>query len=269
MEALLALLDEGDLKPTSERIAARAGVSERTLFQHFPDREALFQGAALAQADRIAPMIEPLPGPSAPVEERVGAFAAQRARLLERVSPVRRAALQLEPSSETVAGWLRAVREGAAAEVCKDARQMAPPTSSTHLRRRPAEEREPLIVREPLERFLDENGLGSGRVEAERIGEGHSNITYLIERGDERFVLRRPPRGPLPPSAHDVLREARLLGAIETADVRTPRVLAACDDESVIGAPFYVMAYEEGVVITSEVPRTWTRPSSGAGSARS
>jgi aminoglycoside phosphotransferase (APT) family kinase protein len=116
------------------------------------------------------------------------------------------------------------------------------------------EELEPLIVREPLERFLDEHELGSGPVQAERIGEGHSNITYQLTRGGERFVLRRPPRGPLPPSAHDVLREARLLDAIATADVRTPRVLAAGDDESVIGAPFYVMAFEEGVVITSAVP---------------
>ena len=117
MDAMLALLDEGDLKPTAERIAARAGVSERTLFQHFPDREALFQGAALAQADRITPMIEPLPAADAPVEERLTAFVAQRARVLERVTPVRRAALQLEPSSQTVAGWLQAVRQGAAAEV--------------------------------------------------------------------------------------------------------------------------------------------------------
>jgi aminoglycoside phosphotransferase (APT) family kinase protein len=116
------------------------------------------------------------------------------------------------------------------------------------------QELEPLIVREPLERFLDEHGLGSGPVEVERIGEGHSNVTYLLTRSGERFVLRRPPRGPLPPSAHDVLREARLVGAIETAHVRTPRVLAACDDEEVIGAPFYVMKYEEGVVITSSVP---------------
>ena len=115
----------------------------------------------------------------------------------------------------------------------------------------------PLIVREPLERFLDSNGLGSGRVEAERIGEGHSNVTYLLTRGGERFVLRRPPRPPLPPSAHDVLREARLLGAIEDADVRTPRVLAACEDESVLaGVPFYVMAYETGHVITHSVPET-------------
>src|SRR4051812_26789043 len=112
----------------------------------------------------------------------------------------------------------------------------------------------PLIVREPLARFLDENGLGSGEVEAERIGEGHSNVTYEIRRGGERFVLRRPPRPPLPPSAHDVLREARLLRAVEDADVRTPRVLAVADDESILGVPFYVMKFEEGTVITSTVP---------------
>jgi TetR/AcrR family transcriptional regulator, regulator of autoinduction and epiphytic fitness len=116
---MLALLDEGDVRPTAERIALRAGVSERTLFQHFPDRESLFQGAALAQADRIAPMLEDLPPPEASLEERLKAFAAQRARMLEFVSPVRRAALLLEPSSPTVAGWLRVVREGAAAEVAR------------------------------------------------------------------------------------------------------------------------------------------------------
>src|ERR687884_1171635 len=112
----------------------------------------------------------------------------------------------------------------------------------------------PLIVREPLAEHMDARGLGSGPVEASRIGEGHSNITYLIERGGERFVLRRPPRPPLPPTAHDVLREARLLTAVRDADVRTPPVLDACDDESILGVPFYVMEYIEGTVITAEVP---------------
>lgn len=110
----------------------------------------------------------------------------------------------------------------------------------------------PLIVPETLEPYLDAQGLGSGPLAAERIGEGHSNITFLITRGGDRFVLRRPPRPPLPPSAHDVLREARLLSAIRGA--RTPRVLAACNDESVLGVPFYVMEYLEGHVITSELP---------------
>ncbi len=117
-----------------------------------------------------------------------------------------------------------------------------------------AQERPPLIVREPLASFFDERGLGSGDLEAERIGEGHSNVTYLITRGEERFVLRRPPRPPLPPSAHDVLREARLLAALEPTAVRTPRVLAACDDESILGVPFYVMPFLEGTVITNELP---------------
>jgi aminoglycoside phosphotransferase (APT) family kinase protein len=64
----------------------------------------------------------------------------------------------------------------------------------------------PLLVRRPLEAFLDEHGLGSGPLEAEPIGEGHSNVTFLIRRGGGSWVLRRPPRPPLPPSAHDVLR---------------------------------------------------------------
>jgi aminoglycoside phosphotransferase (APT) family kinase protein len=112
----------------------------------------------------------------------------------------------------------------------------------------------PLVVREPLEAFLDERGIGTGRVEAERIGEGHSNFTFLVRRGDTRVVLRRPPRPPLPPSAHDVLREARLLRALEGTPVRVPRVLAVGDDESVLGVPFYVMEEMHGSVITSEVP---------------
>jgi aminoglycoside phosphotransferase (APT) family kinase protein len=112
----------------------------------------------------------------------------------------------------------------------------------------------PLLVRRPLEAYLDAHGLGGGAVEAEPVGDGHSNVTYLIRRGETELVLRRPPRPPLPPSAHDVLREARLLEAVEGADVRTPRVLLTCADESVIGAPFYVMERCVGDVIVTELP---------------
>ena len=112
----------------------------------------------------------------------------------------------------------------------------------------------PLVVREPLEAFLDAHAIGRGRVEAERIGEGHSNITFLVRRGDARVVLRRPPRPPLPPSAHDVLREARLLRALEGTPVRVPRVLAVGDDETVLGVPFYVMEEMHGSVHASQVP---------------
>jgi aminoglycoside phosphotransferase (APT) family kinase protein len=115
-------------------------------------------------------------------------------------------------------------------------------------------------VREPLESFLDEHGLGDGRLEAERIGEGHSNVTFLIRRGGERLVVRRPPRPPLPPSAHDVLREARLLTAVAETPVRGPRVLAVCADESVLGVPFYVMEEVEGSVITDAIPEPLDTP---------
>ena len=118
----------------------------------------------------------------------------------------------------------------------------------------------PLIVREPLERFMDERGLGSGRIEAERIGEGHSNVTFLVRRDDERFVLRRPPRPPLPPSAHDMLREARILTAVQDTPVRVPRVLAVCEDEAVLGVPFYVMEEVQGTVITRELPAALDNP---------
>jgi aminoglycoside phosphotransferase (APT) family kinase protein len=122
------------------------------------------------------------------------------------------------------------------------------------------QEHPPLLVRAPLAEYLDSHGLGAGEIGAERIGEGHSNITFLIERGGERFVLRRPPRPPIPPSAHDVLREARLLTAVQDAQVRTPPVLAVCADESVIGAPFYVMEYIEGVVVTTRMPPALDSP---------
>jgi aminoglycoside phosphotransferase (APT) family kinase protein len=115
-------------------------------------------------------------------------------------------------------------------------------------------ELQPLVVREPLEAFLDRHGIGEGRLEAERIGEGHSNFTFLVSRGETRVVLRRPPRPPLPPSAHDVLREARLLRALESTDVRVPRVLAVGEDESVLGVPFYVMEEMRGSVVTRDVP---------------
>jgi aminoglycoside phosphotransferase (APT) family kinase protein len=117
-----------------------------------------------------------------------------------------------------------------------------------------ANARPPLLVLEPLRAFLDEHGLGSGEIDVGPIGEGHSNVTYLIERSGAQVVLRRPPRPPLPPSAHDVLREARLLSALAPTPARVPGVLAVCDDTDVIGCPFYIMERIAGEVIVSSVP---------------
>ncbi len=124
--------------------------------------------------------------------------------------------------------------------------------------------RPPLLVLEPLRRFLDEHGLGEGEIEASPIGEGHSNVTYLITRGDAEMVLRRPPRPPLPPSAHDVLREARLLRALRDTPARVPEVLAVCDDTATIGCPFYVMDHIEGEVIVASIPPVLDTPAERA-----
>ena len=105
--------------------------------------------------------------------------------------------------------------------------------------------------------FLDEHRLGSGDVRARRIGEGGgSNFTFLLERDEGRFVLRRPPRPPLPPSAHDVVREARLQLALgEAGFSRLPTIVAVAEDESILGVPFYVMHEVDGHVVTDELPR--------------
>ena len=115
--------------------------------------------------------------------------------------------------------------------------------------------RPPLLILDRLEAFLDERGLGSGPLAARRIGDGGgSNFTFLLERGSDRFVLRRPPRPPLPPSAHDMVREARLQLALVPQGIRLPEILAVCDDERVLGVHFYVMRYLEGTVVTTALP---------------
>ncbi|HSZ03840.1 MAG TPA: phosphotransferase family protein [Solirubrobacteraceae bacterium] len=123
-----------------------------------------------------------------------------------------------------------------------------------------ANSRPPLLVLAPLRAFLDEHGIGEGEIHVTPIGEGHSNVTYLLERDGTRMVLRRPPRPPLPPSAHDVLREARLLRALHDTPARVPQVLAVCAQEATIGAPFYVMELVEGDVIVSSVPPALDTP---------
>ncbi len=123
-----------------------------------------------------------------------------------------------------------------------------------------ANSRPPLLILRPLEVFLDAHGIGEGEILASPIGDGHSNVTYLIERGGTEVVLRRPPRGPLPPSAHDVLREARLLKALDGTAARVPKVLAVGSDEATIGAPFYVMEMVAGEVIVASVPEPLDSP---------
>jgi aminoglycoside phosphotransferase (APT) family kinase protein len=116
--------------------------------------------------------------------------------------------------------------------------------------------RTPLLILEAVRSFLDEHGLGTGALQAHRIGEGGgSNFSFLLEREDGmRYVLRRPPRPPLPPSAHDVVRESRLQLTLAPHGIRVPNIRAVCEDEALLGVPFYVMDYIDGAVITTALP---------------
>jgi len=115
---------------------------------------------------------------------------------------------------------------------------------------------------EALESFLDAEGLGEGPVTATPIGDGASNLTYRLERGETRLVLRRPPPPPLPPSAHDMVREARIQRGLAPAGVRVPKVLAVCEDDAILGVPFYLMEEIEGTVVTGdELPPALDTPS--------
>lgn len=112
----------------------------------------------------------------------------------------------------------------------------------------------PLVDPEALERYLDERLPGPGRVEVHRHQAGHSNETFFVRRGSDEWVLRRPPRGAFLPTAHDVIREYRVLSALAGTPVRAPRPVLACEDEGVIGAPFYLMERTHGFVIRDALP---------------
>ena len=93
-----------------------------------------------------------------------------------------------------------------------------------------------------------------GKLTAREIGDGHSNLTYLVTGGERPVVVRRPPPPPVPPGGHDVLREARLISAIQDTGVPLPEVYAVAQEGEVLDFPFYVMSYVDGVVATTETP---------------
>jgi aminoglycoside phosphotransferase (APT) family kinase protein len=101
--------------------------------------------------------------------------------------------------------------------------------------------------------------VAAGEVPAvRRVGLGQSNLTYLVEVGGQRLVLRRPPPGPLPPSAHDVLREHRVIAGLHGGAVPVPRPVLACADAGVLGAPFYLMEAVDGDAIRFDLPPAYT-----------
>jgi aminoglycoside phosphotransferase (APT) family kinase protein len=80
---------------------------------------------------------------------------------------------------------------------------------------------------------------------------GHSNLTYLVRYGDSEFVLRRPPMGPVAPTAHDMPREYKVLSVISPHFELAPKPILLCADTSIIGVPFYLMERRRGLILRS------------------
>ena len=106
------------------------------------------------------------------------------------------------------------------------------------------------------ERYIREHieNLPEGELEVRQFPSGASNLTYLVKIGNWEGVLRRPPLGPVPPKAHDMGRESKLLRKLHEAFPLAPKPYFFCEDETVIGAPFYVMERRKGVIVDDSFP---------------
>lgn len=91
-------------------------------------------------------------------------------------------------------------------------------------------------------------------LEVKQFSSGSSNLTYLIRIGEWEAVLRRPPIGPLPPKAHDMKRESALLTKLYPEFNLVPKPYVFCDDESIMGVPFYVMERKRGILLNDTFP---------------
>ena len=112
----------------------------------------------------------------------------------------------------------------------------------------------PLLVVDAVVGYLDDCHIGSGPLSWARIGDGQANVTYRLRRQGADVVLRRGPRPPFAPSTHDMVREARILRVAGAHGVPVPEVLAVCEDESILGVPFYLMRWLDGDVLTDSTP---------------
>src|SRR5215204_1014916 len=116
---------------------------------------------------------------------------------------------------------------------------------------RPGEE----LPTEPLFQYLNARlpDLSTPLI-VEQFPAGFSNLTYLLRAGDRELVLRRPPVGAKIKTAHDMRREHRILSHLYPVYNKVPRPLLFCDDETIIGAPFYVMGRVTGIILRAKPP---------------
>ncbi|MEZ4736254.1 MAG: phosphotransferase family protein [Caldilineaceae bacterium] len=120
---------------------------------------------------------------------------------------------------------------------------------------RTGEELDLLRLADYLTRHLP---AAAGPLVVEQFPSGYSNLTYLLRLGDQELVLRRPPFGANIKSAHDMGREYKVLSGLRRVYAKVPQPLLYCEDEAVMGAPFYVMARVRGMILRAQPPRELT-----------
>ena len=116
---------------------------------------------------------------------------------------------------------------------------------------RPGEELDPHVLSRYLTGKLEgaENGIA-----IEQFPGGHSNLTYMLSTGGREYVLRRAPLGPVPPKAHDMARECRILEAVHPHFTPAPKPYLVCEDPSIIGAVFFIMERRKGTILRIDMP---------------
>lgn len=97
------------------------------------------------------------------------------------------------------------------------------------------------------------SGIDAQEISVSQFPGGFSNLTYLVEWGQHSYVLRRPPSGANIKSAHDMAREYRTLTQLRAVYDKVPQTLLLCEDEAIIGAPFYLMERVKGVILRPQL----------------
>lgn len=105
-----------------------------------------------------------------------------------------------------------------------------------------------------LAEFLNSLSLYKGEMAIKQFSGGASNLTYLVDSGGFEMVLRRPPSGRKAKSAHDMIREARIMDSLKPHYPKVPEILAVCEDESILGTPFYIMQRMDGIILRRDIP---------------
>ncbi len=100
-------------------------------------------------------------------------------------------------------------------------------------------------------------GQRDARLEVEQFPQGFSNLTYLVRFGNDEYVLRRPPFGNMVKSAHDMGREFNVLSKLSKVYELAPKPILYCTDESILGAPFYMMERRRGVILRRKLSKNF------------